>query len=60
MKSKRYILLEVEIEHEKEADLTAICEEVEVFYDDTDAAITESTVLDVLMERPHIPGPEFD
>ena len=55
MKTKRYILLEVQIEHEPDADLDAICEEVEVFYDDTDAAITESKVLGVYNERV-VPG----
>jgi len=52
MKTVRYIVLKVEVEHEPDADITEICEEVEVFCDHEAGAITKSEVIAVKEERP--------
>ena len=56
MKTTRYLVLKVEVEHEPDADIETICEEVEVFLDVEEGAITKSEVLDVLTQRPKSAG----
>ncbi len=51
-KSTRFIVLKVEVDHEDDADVTAICEEVKVFYDAEDGSILKSKVVQVRQELP--------
>lgn len=51
----KYIILKVKVEHEGLADVTELCEEVEVYYDHTDGSITESQVVAVLDNLPNFP-----
>ena len=52
MATERFIVLRVVVEHEPDASVDDICREVEVFYDNTDGAITQSEVVQVLDKEP--------
>lgn len=53
--STRWIVIKVEIDHVPGANLTAICEEVAVIYDHSDASIMKSEVVGVLSQEPDWP-----
>ena len=51
-KTVRYLVVRVEIEHEKDADPDVICLSAEVIADEQDGTIRKSEILDITDRKP--------